>query len=296
VSILTDFLDEKGIDYRETGSHHHATQDFIQVDCPYCSEFSEKFRMGLAVNGNSANCWTCGTHKFSDILCELTKESWQVINKLIDSLRSENYLPNSSIYGYKSTGKLKIPSEVSQLLPCHEKYLKKRGFDPTLLNKLWQIQGIGLSAKLAFRIFIPIIIGGRIISWTTRSIIDEIQHRYINASKEEEVFSAKQVLYGQDYARNSVIVVEGPTDAWRLGPGTVATMSLTYTKKQILRLARYTQRVIIFDNEPDVQRRANSLCEQLSVFEGKTLRIEIDAADPGSASEKEVKLLRKFLE
>lgn len=62
---------------------------------------------------------------------------------------------------------------------------------------------------------------------------------------------------------------------------------------QVKKMAAYPSRVVCFDSEPRAQDRARELCEALSIHPGRTVRIEIDSPDPGSASKKEVARLRR---
>jgi DNA primase len=144
-------------------------------------------------------------------------------------------------------------------------------------------------------VFIPLFWRGKVVSWTTRSISPDASLRYVNAKPEQEAVSMKTLLYGEEHCNNAVIVHEGPTDAWRTGCGAVATMGATYTKAQILRLSKYPKRIICFDSESDAQKRALALCDTLKVFSGTTLRVVLDAKDAGSATDKEIRLLRKML-
>lgn len=194
----------------------------------------------------------------------------------------------------KARGKLEIPEGVGSLLPIHEKYLKGRRFDPEELVKVWGIKGIGLAAKLAWRVWIPIVHKGEVISWTTRGVTDD-EPRYINARPSEERLGAKEVLYGGDLVKHAMIVSEGPTDAWRLGPGAVATMGTAHSRAQVNLIAKVPKRVICFDNEKAAQDRARRLCALLDPYPGQTIRVELDAKDAGSASPKEIKALRRML-
>ncbi len=106
----------------------------------------------------------------------------------------------------------------------------------------------------------------------------------------------KSLLFAMDLARHAVIVVEGPFDAMRIGPGAVATMGINYSQAQVNLIAAFPVRYVAADNEPNAQRMAVKLCQELEVFAGKTERICVDAKDPGSASDKELRLLRRLLQ
>lgn len=103
----------------------------------------------------------------------------------------------------------------------------------------------------------------------------------------------KSILYGADLAKSAVIVTEGPFDALRLGPGAVATLGLNVTQEQIWRLSAFPIRVIAFDSERKAQERARQLAEQLSIFPGRTSIMMTEGPDPGSASPREVRLIRR---
>lgn len=178
----------------------------------------------------------------------------------------------------------------------HKRYLKERGFDPEEIAGKWSVQGIALASRLCWRLFIPIHHQGNVVSWTTRSICPEANQRYIAAKAGEEAMPARSLLYGEDHARHGIIVVEGPLDAWRIGFGAVAALGVSYGREQVARMSKYPVRAICFDSDPKAQRRAAKLCETLRVFPGRTVRVELDAEDPGSASVKEIrKLRREFL-
>lgn len=274
--------------------HHHSREGWIQIDCPWCTKNARRWRLGIPEQGWICNCWSCGVHTLIDTLVEITNESYVGIKRLVDTL---DFHPSRKGRREELKGNLILPSGLGPLLTQHKNYLKERGFNPNKLEKLWKLQGIGLAENLAWRIFIPITYKGEVVSWSTRAIVDDVDRRYINAKSSQEKFSLKKVLYGGDLARHCIIVVEGPADAWRIGPGAVATLGVGYTKAQLLKISKYPVRVIAFDSEPDAQKRASELCNALSVFPGNTKNLVVSSKDPGEISEKEVKLLRRsFLE
>jgi hypothetical protein len=194
----------------------------------------------------------------------------------------------------KRTGTLRLPGGREPLLPQHRAYLAGRGFDPDELVRLWGLEGIGLgSLAYAWRVFIPIYSNDEIVSWTTRSISDKHDRRYRTAPATDEAISCKKLLYGADYARAAVIVVEGPADVWRIGPGAVATLGTAITQAQVLQLANFPTRAICFDNEPAAQMRARRLSDALAGLPGETVNVVLDAKDAGSATGEEIQELRR---
>lgn len=287
---VIEFLKDHGIRIWNPGEHHHVTRNYIGFDCPFCSPNSGRVRAGYHLTKNFISCWTCGGHSIGSTLSELTGKSISECLRTLDPFTSWHTIPK------KVQGRLKIPSGVGPLLPPHIRYLEKRGFDPDVLVQTWKIGGIGNSATHPWRIFIPIESNGEMVSWTTRTI-SKNPIRYRSAEAEHERMSAKSILYGEDLIPgHSIIVHEGPTDVWRTGPGSVATMGLTYTTAQVRRIASFVKRVICYDSEPQAQIRATSLCQELALFPGMTINVTLNAKDAGCASKRETGRLRGMLD
>lgn len=269
--------------------HYHVRQGWIQFDCPYCSPDTQGWYMGYSIDGNFLNCWRCGGRPLTNTLQMLTGLSYAEIKTMLGSFEHER------IERPKPKGKLVIPKGVCDLRTAHKKYIEEhRRFDCEEMQHLWKIQGIGVASRLSWRIWIPIHYHGEVVSWTTRSIShDPDIARYISASEDEESMPHKELLYGEDFARHAVIVQEGIFDAWRIGPGAVATFGLGYSEKQVERISKYSIRAICFDNEREAQRRARKLADDLSVFPGETFNVVLDKKDADEESRENIKRLRK---
>lgn len=189
-----------------------------------------------------------------------------------------------------------LPKGLAPMQEAHRKYLRSRGYDPDELERRWSLQGLGLEAgELRWRIFIPVILHGKTVSWITRSISDkEVARRYYTATKKQEVYFHKDLLYGIDYARYSIVIVEGVFDAWRIGPGAVATFGTRVSDAQIVQIASFQERYICFDK--GAERYSQRLVNELSLYPGKTYEVQLNAKDPGSATQKELKKLRRLIQ
>lgn len=286
---LAELLDKFSVPYKQQGEHHHATSGRLQIDCPYCSSNTDKFRMGIATDLSRSNCWTCGIKNPLNVIADLLHQPYSVVKGLVSELELER------IERLPIQGKLTLPKGITKLIDPHIRYLHGRGFDVDELTRLWVVKGIGLSFSHPWCIFIPIYFQGEVVSWTTRSISDN-GGRYVNAKPTEEAVPLKGLIYGEDYLRSTCIVVEGPTDVWRVGPGAVCTFGIVYTSSQVFRISKYPVRVLAFDAEEQAQKKARELCNALSVYPGKTYQVVIDSKDPGEATRKEIKRLRRFLE
>jgi len=279
-----DLLQEHNVPFLEEG-HEHCRPDWIQLDCPFCSPGWKHWRMGYRISGHYVNCWTCGRHQLAETFALLADIPIGKARQLLRSISSER------VERVDVRGKLQLPKNVGALKKPHKKYLSGRGFNPKQLRKLWGIGGIGVSSELAWRIFVPITLDGQTVSWTTRSITEH--GRWRSAKAEQEAVDHKTLLYGEEYCRNSILVVEGPSDVWRVGPGAVATFGTGFTRAQVNRMVQYYNRTICFDNSPDAQKKAIELLEMLALFPGSNHNVIIESPDPGCATSKEIRDLRK---
>lgn len=272
------------IDFIE-GGHHHARSGWLQVrTCPFCR--SGNYHLGYNTRAGYFNCWKCGSHSSFETLKALGASGK-------DAATISRERTNEAV-GKRERKGLSEPSGRGPLMDAHCDYLRSRGFEPGELERIWHLEAIGIAARLAWRIYIPVELHSRRVSWTTRSISSRPEiKRYMSASVDEEAINHKDLLYGGDYCRHSCVIVEGPADVWAIGPGAVGLFGQDFSSAQVRRLVEIPNRFICFDNQVSAQARADELCSALSVFDGTTTNLTIDAKDPGEASEKELKLIRK---
>jgi len=286
---IQDVLDELHIPYL-TGNHDHAREGWVQIDCPHCTPNSNHWRLGINETFHYANCWSCGPQSFGKALIAYgnsPKRVWGLLDNMDRATATQE----------KRKGVLKFPMGIEKLQLPHRYYLKSRGLDCKEMENLWQLQAIGqMGGLLRWRLFIPVVENGDTVSWTTRSINDDPGDiRWLSAKADQEKAPIRDLVYGIDYVRNVAIIVEGPSDVWKVGPGAVATFGLAYRQPQLVRLSQIPIRYVCYDNHPDAQKRAKELCDSLKVFPGNTYNICLDAEDPGSASDRELRKLRSLL-
>lgn len=288
---FTDILDEHGVKWWGPLQHHHVTDHFVGFDCPYCSPGTGRVRMGCHTEKGYVVCWACGPQNRVEVLSLLTGLSKAKAYELLGGVEYDKFLPT------RRPGKYEAPEGLRELMRQHRDYLRGRGLVPKDVVRLWRAQCFDQTAPrgLSWGIFIPVFYRGEAVSWTTRAISDDVSPRYMSAPSQSERWPAKSLLYGEDYCGSSVMVVEGPLDVWKIGPGATCTLGVSYSRAQLERIARYPRRVIVFDSTPDGRKKAREVCDQLAPFDGETLDVVLDAKDPGDASEKELRQLRRLL-
>src|SRR5690606_23763415 len=166
MNSVRDLLENAGIEIAPPG-HRHSTPRFVNVDCPYCSPNSGKYKLGITHDGTFATCWTCGRHRPSQVLTLLVGDRRTVLDGL-KTLGAASSWAHQDLP--KRHRKLRVPSGVGDVLPAHRRYLRRRGFDPDEIIRLWDVRGIGIAKELSWHLFIPIYQYGRMVSWTSRAL------------------------------------------------------------------------------------------------------------------------------
>lgn len=286
---FTTFCERNQIPYRTKGKHTRA--GWVQIDCPYCGPNSQKYHMGFCISRPLFNCWKCGKKPLGKTLLMITRYDQQEIGKII-----QKFPRNFKMEKHEITGVYTIPKGVRPMKRMHRDYLRSRGFQPKAVESTWGVQGIGIvDSPLAYRLFFPIEADGFQCSWTTRTISDNPDIvRYLSADPSHERISHKKLVYGRDYCGNKIIVVEGPFDVIRIGPGAGGTFGTRPTSAQIMTIANHPVRYVCYDHGAD--RYSQALVEALGAFPGETFELKLDAKDPDSMSKKELRQVRRLLE
>lgn len=181
--------------------------------------------------------------------------------------------------------------------PAHIRYLEDRGFNPEEIERVWEAKGMGPGSKMGWRIWIPIFNKDHhLVSYTSRAITDK-GLRYWSCPEGDELEPHKTLLYGEWLVPgDTIIICEGPLDAWAVGPGCVSTCGTGYKPEQMARMAKYRHKYVCFDSSDDAQGRAYDLCKDLEMFPGIVQNIELETGgDPAEIESGELENLRKLL-
>lgn len=287
-----DLLRELGIPFVEGGSHKSVRSGWLGVEtCPFCGHGD--YYAGIPADKFAFSCWACGSRPFTQAVLRLSpKRPREVYDLLQESPGFREYEAERQ----SLKGKYELPCTPDGLKWAHVEYLRSRKIDQVAAVKLWQVSGFGhLAGRYAWSLFLPVYHNGQAVSWTTRKIGDAAR-RYDSAPKDKEALPIKSLLYGGDLVRNSCVVVEGPMDALRIGPGAVATFGAKVTPQQVAKIAKIPLRVVCFDSAGDAtgEREGQRLANELAPHDGRTILVELDAKDAAESSDKEIRNLRKW--
>ena len=277
----------------------------VNVNCPYCDTKSTSFNLGFNPAGNYYHCWKSKhNYPIKQVLSTLLNVSESSIdNILID------YQGVGETLSEKKTSNVKyLELPTNTFTKAERKYLKSRDFDPKYLYKKYHIVGGGIDGDWKFRIIIPVYYQGQLLSWTGRSILSKEKlkqldiPRYKNLSIEKSVKNIKELFFNIDNCKSdTVVLTEGAFDVLRFDGNAICSMGTELTESQINLLAsRFRKIFILFDNEPEAQKKARKFGLQLSSI---GIEIEIVNAyddfgknDMGECSREEIEIIKKELE
>ncbi len=293
---IKNILRELNIEFREHGESGQVSRGWVGIRCPKCSP-DGKFKCGINIRTLGMFCFKCGRLPVAPTLASAANRPLRDIYpilKQIDRLAStgDEFTPIAV-----PTGHYQPPVGVGELLPVHRRYLEKRGFNPDYVSEHWGIRGIGRDGKHKWRLFIPVFHNGKPSAWTTRTVGQDVEPRYLSSPPELSGVLLKHCLFGSEHARHSVAIVEGPFQAMRIGDGAVAVLGIGFTEAQVVLLSRYPRRTVCFDREAGAQRRASALADALCAFPGETNVVQLSGPQPDSSPPEEIQELReRFIE
>lgn len=227
------------------------------------------------------------------------------VDTLIEQYAGRNSVLNTLNKKQAKATKLTLPTDT--FTPAERKYLKERNFSPKLLHEKYKIVGGGITGSWKYRIIIPLVLNGKIVSWTARTILSKQQQqklkipRYKNLSIEQSVVDPKSVLYNLDHCEDKIAVLtEGAFDVIRMGDGFFCSFGTELTQSQISMIKQRFEKVfIMFDNEEEAQAKARKFGLQIA-----SIGVEVELVDcygdfnkndAGELNEKEVQIIRHEL-
>ena len=282
------YVSAKGLSYSTDGPN--VTAGWTNVNCPWCGDTSD--HLGISPTGG-ISCWRC---KVSGTVLKLIMkldrcnqdEARAIIRRyrIIGSPDVANEHEHVEVITAMPKQSVPLWGRHCGVLPSlARKFLLQRGFAPVTEHCVrWRLSWGGASGRFRYRLLLPIIQRGVLVNFTSRAISNDMKLPYVNLGDDKASIPVKETLYNLDSVADGgrVVVVEGPLDVWKLGPGAVCTYGVGYTKAQVglLRDCAPSCVHILYDNEPDAQDAAEKLANEIWFCETDVLQLE-GVNDPG---------------
>lgn len=301
---IKTYLDHHHIRYWETGKN--VSYGWIAIQCPWCDDHLN--HLGINLNSKSINCFRCtvsGTviklvMKFDNIgfdtACQIIKNYSsfsQLSHKNYSELLAEREKLDQEALRKPKLDIIEHYKFKKEMQKFHRDFLISRRYDPDDL-KIYDLYFGRPIGDFALRIIIPISFQKQVVSFVARDATGKSNVPYVNCPNKIAHMDIKDTLYGIDSCKNdTVLVVEGILDKWRIGDDTVATYGDKYTSAQVELLRNYRRIFVLFDTEKNAQENAQNLCNDLNGFVSEVIRLELDRGDPDDLDENDVKHFRK---
>lgn len=280
-----------------------ATNSLLTFHCPFCVSSKGSKTLTGAFFLNSENnffetCFRCGSHKGSEVISAFLDISEHEANKLIRNYDSELVIRKEKTKK-NHCEEVDLSFASGKLDSNYSEYLQKRGFNPVELTRYADLRYTLHFGEMFSRIVFPIYYRGKIISYTSRSILPDAEIRYISCKAEDEVIDHKHICYGLDHFNSDkVLLVESPINSLKLGNDTcLATFGISFTEEQVNLLKNFKKIDILFDSEARAQKKAMELAKELKYFSTcRVIDLEFkNGKDLGDCTKEELQTIRKEL-
>ena len=296
---ITNLYNHYGIQVASESDKHYR-DGWVNTPCPFCTG-NQGHHLGYNTYDNYFRCWRCGFHPTLKVLQSLLNLNYNEAKKILYEYKGKTYYKTAPVQirkkAFKTPSNLKPISEVA----LASIYLRKRGFDPLLLESKYNLKASGPISYLddidfRFRIFAPIYFNGEMVSWQTRDYTGKSTLKYISCPSARELIKHKHILY-QLPDTGFIVFCEGIFDVWKVemaGYPATCCFGIDYLEQQMKLLIGYEKIIIFFDSEKQARERAEELKERL-LFIGKEV-ISVyppEGEDAGSLTVNQIKELLK---
>jgi hypothetical protein len=295
---IIEYFEENQIDYHKSGEEN-VTRGWVNIDCPDPDCDDNKWHCGINLKSKLFSCYKCGNKGgIRKLVTLLEKCSWFESGKIIETFQNPLSSIKTEEKPVRHRRKMSLPKEIIKEWPdLHLNYLKKNNYDPDVIIPKYSLYPTGKFGKYKFRIIIPIIMDNRLVNFTSRDVSGLARIKYYHAPEETILVGIRGSLYNLDNTSDSIILVEGPADVWRLGNNSVATFGVQVTTEQIHKLTDkgFKNIFVMFDGEKEATNKAYEVANRLEPFVDHTEVIEMAEGDPGELSDEDVRNLKKEL-
>jgi len=288
---VESWLDDRGISYDSEGKN--VSSGWIGVNCPFCGDDPSN-HLGINLTTKRISCWRCGMRdSIKRLIVHVDKCGWSTANQTITRYIDPSAGPPPHV-PWPVREEVILPVEATKTFTNgHIKFLEERRFDPEEIINKYDLWATWIAERHAFSIIAPVYHHYKILSFVSRDVLGFREPPYINASIQESVIPCKSLLYNADRMGHTAIVVEGITDVWRIGDGSVAVFGIKWTMAQVMRLSGLKHVFIMFDMDDRAQECARTLATALTMIVRQVTILKLDKGDPADMPQDEVRHLRR---
>lgn len=279
--------------------------EYYRVNCPYCGDTKARLWINHRWNTKTADgkTWGWWLAVCYNESCDLSRlkdelEIYLADKPVIRRAHKDEYT-ETELFKSVSLPGMCVP--VSSLKPGHaaRAYLAKRNFDPYELVDQWGVHfcvsapedangfipGTKWHAHMVRnRLIVPIYRLGELVGWQARAINEISKPKYYTMPG----LKKQHIVYNGDICRTYKfgVVVEGVTDAWRVGPraGAILGKDISHFQRQLI-MTYWGNGAMCLLLDPDAMEDMDKLNEMINLkgfkWGGFVLKLPM-GKDPGS--------------
>lgn len=281
---VKDYLNSINVGFNERGKNIGIGWIGLE-ECPFCGVQGNHF--GVNLKSKVFSCWGCGEKggpvKLVQMLsgCTYSKAAQIVGSTETDEEVEDRHTGNTVI----------LPSNLGPLQENAKSYLLQRNYAPNQMILNHQIQECGslsylkhenFSSDFRWRIFIPIVMRRKLVSYTCRDYSRKRDPRYKHPILEACIIPASSTIYNMDTVkRKRALILEGPTDVWRMGDEAISLQGIEVSRKQIRFIAEMNLEKVVVLFDAGKEKAAETLAETLVGVVKKVQVASLPFGDPG---------------
>lgn len=285
---IETLFDDYVIEWKESGKN--IGRSFIGVEsCPFCGRGN--FHFGIHKYSKVGSCWSCGeTGNPVKYLSEMLGMKWKEVYSVIEKY-SDGDIPEFK--ERMNAQETIVPSMLEEVDKVGLKYLKDRGFDEYdveefqlgQLNYMSFLRHSGHEQDFRWRIFIPIYMNRRLVSYTARDYTGKGSPKYQHPLVEATVIPAAGSIFNYDKIKKfgRAVILEGPMDSMKMGDNSCSMQGVTFTTEQLMFLEekQLKEAYVCFDDKAKdkAERLANALGDFIPCVRVVTLRGHDDVGE-----------------
>ncbi len=293
---LIEWFEDNDLEYWSSGKN--VSVGWVNIQCVFCDDLSN--HLGIRLSDYRVHCWKCGGNTMANVIMAVTSCNYGEARRVLKSLAVGVDLPKIE-KTLSVISKVRLPQEFTKKLPrLHRQYLRSRGFLPKKILRKYKLMACHTIGKYKFRLVIPIIMNRKVVSFTTRAVVDDMTPKYLHAKQSESIIDPAHAIYNYDNLEKNhdAFLVEGPLDVWKLGNGAVSIFGVEHTIEQLKHLSRKRIRnlYVLFDADAAGTKSAKKLAPIMAPIcrSVEILTLE-NRSDPGELSTQEVTEIKTAL-
>ena len=285
------FLEDRGIRYWTDGDN--VGDGWVGMKCLFCGDHFN--HMGVRLDGAGFHCWLCGTS--GDVVSLIRAVDGSGFSGAKDTLGAFRKIPISICAGDKGKGRSRNNNKVlpDTFLPLAGRnlpqqvasWLGSRRFTRVVCDDY----GLGWVpyGNWGPRLVAPVVMGGRVVSFQAIDVTGKAKVKYKDCPKDRALIPNKDCLYGVDQVGDSVILVEGLLDKWRMGKDAVALFGKKITPRQFALLREMRNKRIRILLDADAEKEARALALDMKFLANDVELLLLDSGDPADLDDNTVR-------